>query len=267
MAAWRLARSLMRLRNEINLEWPMRDRASDGSIGDADHAGRKSDHNPNDAGVVRAIDTDDDIDAEDDTVPFKLAEHLRHLGKSGFRPLQNGGLVIYFARYCSAATTWDWRPYTGINAHKSHVHVSVGRDPFQYDCEYAWSINEITQPEEPPMTEQKLDAIHAAILTDIAEGREDDARENLTYRNSHELWAVLISGAVDLPANENGTPAYASRVDMTEDLLNTPSMVRDLTIDVAELQSIMGGLARAFLTLDERLQPLMERLEQEGLAK
>ena len=281
MAAWRLARALIRLRNEMNTEYPGRDRASDGSIGDAAHAGRKSDHNPNAAGVVRAHDFDDDIIATDDTVPFELAEHLRQLGLSGFRPLQNGGLIIYFARYCSANTGWAWRPYDGINAHKSHLHVSVGRDADQYDNENPWRISQLT--EEPPMT--KIEDVHAGVMIAIAEAREedkqDDLRDNLTYRNTHEMWSELISGEVGWQAQPNGTPAYQVRADMLRDVLNVPSIVRTIEDKAGELLDLVGEDGEDGRTVTQRLddiegqmvevmdtmRELVERLERAELAR
>ena len=44
--AWYVARSLDQLLAEINASAPNRNKASDGSIGDADHSSRESDHNP-----------------------------------------------------------------------------------------------------------------------------------------------------------------------------------------------------------------------------
>lgn len=54
--AWRLAHSLETLRAQVNAKWPNRSKSSDGSIGDASHSSRLSDHNPDPSGVVRAID-------------------------------------------------------------------------------------------------------------------------------------------------------------------------------------------------------------------
>ncbi|MGB4989147.1 MAG: hypothetical protein WBO10_07930, partial [Pyrinomonadaceae bacterium] len=64
--SWRIAESLKKLREQINAEWPGRDKASDGGIGDAAHASRSSDHNPwvkdsRGQGVVTAIDIDEDL--------------------------------------------------------------------------------------------------------------------------------------------------------------------------------------------------------------
>jgi hypothetical protein len=58
--SWRLARSLETLRNQLNAKYPRRDRKSDGTIGDARHQAKKSDHNPRD-GVVTAFDITEDF--------------------------------------------------------------------------------------------------------------------------------------------------------------------------------------------------------------
>ena len=58
--AWRVAESLLRLREQIDAEWPDRNKAADGTIGDAAHASSDSDHNPHvqdgGTGVVTALD-------------------------------------------------------------------------------------------------------------------------------------------------------------------------------------------------------------------
>ena len=66
--SWRLARSLAVLRSQINDLSPNRSKISDGTIGNQEHASRVSDHNPNAAGVVTAMDITHDpqhgIDSE-----------------------------------------------------------------------------------------------------------------------------------------------------------------------------------------------------------
>lgn len=136
--AWRLAGALVSLRAAINARWPNRDRASDGTIGDAAHATRVSDHNPwvivNGVGVVRALDVDKDgIDA-----PW-LAEQLRLLGASGDARLTGGGYVI-FNRRITRADWSGWSTYTGNNPHTSHVHVSFSRGANGFDDGRAWTF-------------------------------------------------------------------------------------------------------------------------------
>ncbi|MFA7238190.1 MAG: hypothetical protein WC058_15115, partial [Phycisphaeraceae bacterium] len=58
--AWRLAKSIKTLLDQVNSENQHRRKDSDGGIGDAAHASRGSDHNPyiivKGQGVVRAFD-------------------------------------------------------------------------------------------------------------------------------------------------------------------------------------------------------------------
>ena len=145
--SWRVAKSLHELRGEIDARWPNRDRRSDGSIGDDAHQKSKSDHNPNEAGVVRAIDTDvDGIPAD------WLAEHVRQLGKGGDRRLRHGGYVIFNRRIASEVDGWTWRVYDGPNPHTSHVHCSVSEDDAGYDASGGWGVEDapkIIQPKAP----------------------------------------------------------------------------------------------------------------------
>ena len=57
----RLSKAAIRLREQMDDSFPDRDRSSDGWLGDTRHAARKSDHNPDEQGWVRAIDIDADL--------------------------------------------------------------------------------------------------------------------------------------------------------------------------------------------------------------
>jgi hypothetical protein len=138
---WRVAKSLVQLRKEIDARWPNRDHTSDGTIGDQAHCGngRTSDHCPNAAGVVRAL----DVDASG--IPAaKVAEHIRKIGASGDPRLANGGYVIYNSRIASWSHGWTWRAYTGDNPHTSHAHISVSRDPSGYDNGGGWKVKDLS---------------------------------------------------------------------------------------------------------------------------
>ena len=108
------------LRDWINHHYPDRDKRSDGWIGDAAHAARPSDHNPDTNGIVHAIDIDKDLNKRPDEAA-RLAETLRLDAKTGRRPIT---YIIYAGRISSPRAGWKWRPYDGINPHHHHIHIS-----------------------------------------------------------------------------------------------------------------------------------------------
>lgn len=128
--SWRLSYALTTLRSEIDRAHPGRSRISDGSIGDTAHSARKSDHNPDENGIVHAIDVTvwdgNDPDAVDD-VAQPLAEFLRVLRDPRTKYVIHRGRM--FASYATATRkAWEWGPYTGANGHFHHVHVSIDGD-------------------------------------------------------------------------------------------------------------------------------------------
>lgn len=142
--SWRNAQALEQLRTAVNRRWPNRDKRSDGTIGDAAHATRDSDHNPwmvvNGIGVVRAIDIDvDGINAG------WLAEQLRRAGAGGDGRLTNGGYVI-FNRRITKPDFSGWSVYNGTNPHTSHVHTSFSRNPADFDSNASWSFMDGRRP-------------------------------------------------------------------------------------------------------------------------
>jgi peptidoglycan hydrolase-like protein with peptidoglycan-binding domain len=142
--SWRPAKSLSRLKRDVDRRWPNRDRRTDGFIGDAAHCGGggTSDHCVNSAGVVRAF----DIDADGISAGW-LAEHLRRLGARGDPRLANGGYVIFNRRIASWSHEWRWRHYTGDNPHTDHIHLSVSKDASGYDKGGGWGVRSTPIPE------------------------------------------------------------------------------------------------------------------------
>lgn len=133
---WRNCQASQSLVAAINTRYPGRDRGSDGTIGDAAHAARSSDHNPwvtvAGVGVVRARDVDrDGVDAA------WIVEELRKLGAAGDRRLASGGYLIYRSRI--TRPDWSgWATYKGSNPHDKHFHVSFSRDPAGFDSPAGW---------------------------------------------------------------------------------------------------------------------------------
>jgi hypothetical protein len=159
--AWRVARSLLVLRDQLNLAYPGRDKSADGTIGDTAHQAGQSDHNPDAAGVVRALDVTHDPAHGLDI--GQLAEQLRASRDPRIK------YVIANRRICSATVSpWQWRPYTGSDTHTGHMHLSVVADGRADDPQY-WRIRGTTvpSPEEIDMATtddimRRLDGIAAA---------------------------------------------------------------------------------------------------------
>jgi lysozyme family protein len=132
---WRVAKSLEQLLAEINTFAPQRSKASDGGIGNAEHAARTSDHNPyikdkNGIGVVRARDYTHDPKGGFDAYFFAKA-----LAKSGDPRIR---YIISNGRIFTPSVSSDWRPYYGSNDHSHHTHVSVSESAQLYDKTDDW---------------------------------------------------------------------------------------------------------------------------------
>lgn len=136
MNQWRVAASLLKLRDQIDANWPKRDKSSDGTIGDAAHASRKSDHNPwvidrKGMPVVTALDITYDlmhgVDCHD-LVSDIVASKDRRVK------------YIIWNRQIFSPPRWKPRPYKGANPHTKHMHVSVFQDQDLYDDKRAWII-------------------------------------------------------------------------------------------------------------------------------
>lgn len=134
---WRVAKSLLALREQVNLKFPKRRKENDGTIGDSAHASRSSDHNPwvrdGATGVVTAMDITHDPKGGVDS--YAMAEQLRLSRDPRIK------YIISNRRICSSSTSpWQWRKYSGSNPHDHHVHVSVKADKKFYDDMAPWEI-------------------------------------------------------------------------------------------------------------------------------
>ena len=133
-SAWRVAKSLLTLRDQINELHPDRNKDWDGTIGDEAHQSRNSDHNPwVDGNVVTAMDiTHDPAHGVDGN---ELSEALV---KSRDKRIK---YVIWNRHICNShVDPWEWRPYTGSNPHDHHVHISVLPDQDLYDDTSPWGL-------------------------------------------------------------------------------------------------------------------------------
>lgn len=177
---WRLAPALEVLRKQVNELAPKRSKISDGTIGDTAHSTRKSDHNPDALGVVRAIDlTHDPANGADMAL---ISERLRQSKDSRIK------YVIFAGRYFSPKTAWQWRPYTGPNDHRKHMHVSIGID----DSTKAWPIEE-AEMAFTPEEEAALKALapYASTLADLGKALINPGPTTTKKGNGQSLLHVL----------------------------------------------------------------------------
>lgn len=171
---WRNSVASVTLDQEIDGVWKNRDHTSDGTIGDAAHASRKSDHNPwvkdaNGTGVVRARDIDEDLDGKPANGEYDakaLFDKLLALAKAGDPRLNGGGYLIYEGHIYSEKGNWAPRPYSGPNAHKLHVHVSFSRNAEGYDSGAPWNLRPASAP-KPKAIKLGDKGNRVAFLTDL----------------------------------------------------------------------------------------------------
>lgn len=145
----RASHALTTLLNQINEILPNRDRQSDGGIGDAAHASRRSDHNPDKLGVFHARDFDHDPDSNGLDC-HKLLGQLLAADDSRTKYIIFHG-KIYFPDGTA-------RNYTGPNAHTGHLHLSVwGDNPREWDLPM---FDKDGDNEMTPDQDKKLNDIH-----------------------------------------------------------------------------------------------------------
>lgn len=148
---WRVAKSLEVLRDQVNAAYPGRRKENDGTIGDAAHQARTSDHNPwvkdGAVGVVTALDITHDPAHGVDT--YAIAETLRRNRDRRIKYVISNRRI-----FSSQLHAWEWHPYTGANPHDRHVHISVLSDNALYDDRTPWNLHRAVAGEAPARPER-----------------------------------------------------------------------------------------------------------------
>lgn len=190
--AWRLAKSLTVLRDQVNARFPGRAKASDGTIGDAAHAKRPSDHNPDKDGVVKALDLT--TDPNDDADTEALAEHLRQARDPRVKYVIAMGRM--FSAYAAhGGPAWTWRPYSGTNPHVHHFHVSVQGDAARYDDTSPWNIDGV------------LGGAALGVVPVLQQGAEGENVRRLQSALNRRGAGLVVDGAFG-PATLRAVTAY-----------------------------------------------------------
>lgn len=186
MANWRVVADLLDLRAEFNALGPARDKGADGTIGDAAHQARSSDHNPDDTpGSVTPH-------SDSDSVP---EVHALDVDSSG--PWLNGATMakavavllskmrLLGSSAPLAFVIWDYHiyenpkflaaDYGGDDPHTGHAHFSSrygsgsgSGNPENYTG--SWGIREaflMLSPEDKSWITSTVNAANAAAVDDF----------------------------------------------------------------------------------------------------
>jgi len=132
---------VLKLFDQLDAAFPNRRTDSDGTIGDADHQDRTSDHNPqypappgNPEGQIDAGDyTNDPSSGADMGV---ISESIRKSKDQRVKYVIFNRRIFYGPDYTSP---FVWFSYTGTDPHTGHMHLSV-RDATCNE-NYAWAIS------------------------------------------------------------------------------------------------------------------------------
>lgn len=200
MVAWRVAKSLLQLRDQWQAAYP--GAANPGFIGDAEHASRTSDHNPwvddptSPVNVVTAGDFYHQPSIGADA--YVLAEDLKAAKDPRVK------YVISRRRIWSLARDREgWRPYGGANPHTGHTHVSVTSSYPLYDRSYPWDIT--TTEEDPEVTDEQMQ--------ELKDHQREMARIYAVANNNYTRQIVAASTKAILAKLETVDEAAAAAVE------------------------------------------------------
>jgi len=151
-----LVACLATLRAEFNALSPHRDKGADGWIGDTAHQARTSDHNPDSAGRVLALDIDSTGPWPDEF--SSIVESLRGDSRLEY--------IIWNRRIASRGTNWSWQTYTGTSdPHTSHAHFSARHDHTGNTSTATWHLEDFM-----PLTEADVKAVAAEVVKALTAG-------------------------------------------------------------------------------------------------
>lgn len=208
--AWRVAASLLALRDQVNAAWPERNRASDGTIGDPAHQSRNSDHNPwireGSVGVVSALDVTHDPASGCDA--RQIAEWIRADRDTRVK------YMIFDRRICSSspvngAAAWVWRGYSGPNPHTKHIHISVKATKSLYDSGAPWALQGVTEPADPVFPTVS----HRPVLRLRSRRAEVEELQTLLNARGHALTVDCRFG----PQTDAAVRAFQTQVGLVSD--------------------------------------------------
>lgn len=160
---WKLAPCLVAMEAEADRIAPKRNRKADGSIGDAAHSARTSDHNPSN-GWVCAIDLTHDRAGGFDAHARARLVVARHDHRIKY-VISNGQVARAYPSRVTGKNRavnrseernghippWVWANYTGSNPHRHHAHFSIVNETAARDDRSPWWPSGPVAPPEDTM--------------------------------------------------------------------------------------------------------------------
>src|SRR5690242_18353384 len=239
MATYQLVPSLVKLRSEFNEMGPVRDKSSDGWIGDARHAASVSDHNPAPDGDVHAI----DVDMSGPWLPGMSMERMVQyiVGRCRTGKERRLKYVIYNRRIWAASNNWDKANYYGTNPHDHHAHFSASYSPVQESNTTSWRLADLLPPVDPnpevPIVTQPVPS--AQQNADAIAGRDIDPSENRYSWAGADFTTFIRTARIGPMADV--VDDIAARVEDQSDTLN--ALTGALTVIAAQNAEILKRLS------------------------
>lgn len=187
---WKLAPSLIALVREADELAPSRSTASDGSIGDPDHASRTSDHNPAD-GWVTAVDVTDDDSAGMNA--RALVDHIVATRDDRAKYVIHEGL-IWRSYDKPGLPAWTPQKYTGSDGHFKHAHVSIHNTPAARNDTRSWFDSTVHEP--TPLPEDPM-AYQLDIAAYVKDCYREAGRDPAADRGGVNYWCQTAAEADD----------------------------------------------------------------------
>jgi hypothetical protein len=199
-AGWKPVAGITVLLNQINKRWPNRDKASDGIVGDAAHAARASDHNPDGRGYVHALDIDEDFRGSKNDNRWYADQLIAYARtkRPGWARLK---YVVYENQIASgtyASQNWVWR--NGDYGHTIHIHTSFTRvgetDPSEFQIPILFGQKNLWDGVSP----------YFDLLQDAEKSGQ---ATKATYRLACRLAELGFFEGVPAPEGKQGFPSKA----------------------------------------------------------
>lgn len=243
MPAWVVDRSIPVLFGQINAAAPTRDKSSDGTIGDAAHQARESQHNPE--SPPPPGNPDDQVDAGDITHDPKAGADMGVVAESIRLSRDRRVLYVIFNRRIfygydrAGLPAFTWTSYSGSDPHTGHLHVSV--NDVHHDETQLWEIGigdmALTPEQESWLYNASSITASMARMQATAPIR-DGKNKPVAVALELKMVAAVVDHGERLAALEERPPVEAGPIDV----LALQAVVRSVLME----PGVQDGIAAAF---------------------